>query len=302
MIFCRHVVALLAFAMSSSPISATGTSDDVLSGIDYSFSEIASPPTVDELPPTLQVEERADWFMAEQLRRTEATSSNPNSGALASGWIDRNLYVLVEQGRITYMIRRPDPIAGSRPATGVCKISIATRETGFVFPDIIAGLSESERGCEAPPPLLLKRLIQARPRTGNVTDQVRFVASEGFSLNLQHLTNANVLHVPLVAPDNAGKIRSIYQMPTSWLLARKTAQQAWIVENEDETYGLVVKFDIERAGRQSGCLVEANDGRFPSLDWISDEMRNWCKERDRSFARSLRSPALEPRPSPPQER
>nr|WP_298896821.1 hypothetical protein [uncultured Altererythrobacter sp.] len=294
-------MAVFAFAMSLSPLGASTAGDDPLVGIEFSFTEIASPPTADELPLGLQPEERADWFMAEQLRRTEAATSNPNSGALASGWIGRNLYVLIEQGRITYLIRRPDPIAGSRPATDVCRILIFTREMEVIFPDIIARISESERGCDAPPSWFLKRLLNARPRAGEVSDKRQFDANDGSVLDVRHITNASAADVPLISKGAAENVRGIYQMPTSWLLARKTAQQAWIVENDDETYALAVKFDIERAGRQSGCVMEASDGRFPSLDWISGDLRDWCIGLDRAFARSLRRPEFEPRPSPPRE-
>ena len=302
MIFGRHVVAVLAFAVSLPPLEASAAVDDPLAGIEFSFKEIASPPTAEDLPLTLKPEERADWFMAEQLRRTDAATSNPNSGALASGWIDRNLYVLIEPGRITYLIRRPDPIAGSRPATDVCRILVSTREMEIVFPDIIAGISQSERGCDAPPSWFLQRLLNARPRDGEVSGQMQFDANDGSALKVRHITNASAADVPLISEGAAENVRGIYQMPTSWLLARKTTQQAWIVENDDGTYALAVKFDIERSGRQSGCIVEASDGRFPSLDWISDELRAWCRGLDRAFAQSLRRPELEPRQSPPRER
>lgn len=292
----KYLVTVSAIALSSSPLSAN---EGPMAGIDFSLSEIAPPPAADELPPTLQPEERADWFMSEQLRRTEASDPNPNSGALASGWIDRNVFVLIEPGSVAYLIRRPDPIAGSRPATEVCRISIATRETGLVFPDTIAVLSQNERGCNPQPSRFLKRLVQARPRAGELASQTRFEASDGSALEVRHLTNTNAVGLPLVGSEDADTIRSIYQMPTSWLLVGKTAQKAWIIENDDETYALAVKFDIERTGRRSGCIVEADDGRVPSLDWISDEVRYWCRERDRAFTRSIRRPEFEPRPSPP---
>jgi hypothetical protein len=226
-----NFAAWSAVAVASLPVAATEVADDPLNGIDYSSSEIASPPTGDELPQSLQPEMRADWFMAEQLRRTEAARSDPNSGELASGWIDRNLFVLIEQGRVTYLIRRPDPIAGSRPARDVCRISILTSATNIIFPDLIAGLSQSERGCNAPPPWLLGRMVIARPSAGDVSDSKQFRTNHGSVLKVLHITNVNAAGVPLVSAVKSDSIRAVYQMPTTWLLARKTTQLSPVSTN-----------------------------------------------------------------------
>ncbi|MGB3754350.1 MAG: hypothetical protein WA954_10690 [Parerythrobacter sp.] len=295
----KYLVAASAIALTSFPLNA---GEERVVGIDFASSEIAPSPILDDLPQSFQPKTHADWVVAEQLRRTEATSSDPNSGSLASGWIDRNLYVLIEQGQVTYLIQRPDPVSGSRPASEVCRISILTQATNIVFPDAIAQITESERGCKAPPSWFLKRLVRSRPSAGEVSDQTQFKARDGLALKVRHFTNAYSAGAPLVTADKAESISSIYQMPTTYLLARKTAQRAWIVENNDQKYSLAVKFDIERTGERSGCFIQADDGRFPSLDWISNDIRQWCVEQDLAFARSVRKPELEPRPAPPREK